>query len=770
MTAITDFMITKRDGRLEKFTMSKMHRVLEWASDGLKFAPPSQIEMFAQSNIYNGITTRDLHKAFVMSAGDLINKHHPDYQYAAARLNIFYLRKEAYGKFIPPHLYDHTKKHTKLNVYTDELLQEYSKEDFDFLNYRIVHDRDMSLTYAATKQFEMKYLVSNRKTGQIYETPQMAYMLIAMTLYLSDKSTDRLQKIAELYDLVSTFKISFPTPIMAGARTRTKQFSSCVLIECDDSLDSIIATDAASMLYVARKAGIGINAGRIRAEGSEVRGGESLHTGCIPFYQKFQQTIGSCSQGGVRKGSATLFYPMWHLEFPSLVKLKDSRGTEHSQAPHLDYGVQINGLMYQRLKEGKPITLFSPNDVPGLYDAFFSDQKEFARLYEKYEADSSIRKKAVPAIELFGLLINQRSNTGRIYIQHVDHSNTHSAFDSYLAPIRQSNLCMEITLPTKPVSLENPDQGEIALCTLASINLGEVNDLSELEKSCYALVRMLDNLLTYQDYPVKIAEKSAQNRRALGIGVTNLAYYLAKNNMKYSDGSGNDLVHKTFEAIQYYCLKASNKLAMDRGVCGDFQETTYAKGILPIDTYARKVDDFCDTKLQLDWESLRADIKKYGLRNSTLTAIMPSETSSQISNSTNGVEPPRSLVVKKGSKNGRFSQVVPDIQKLEDKYELAWNMPNNEGYLQLMAIIQKFIDQSISTNLYYNMEKNFKEGEIPLKVLLGDIVKSYAYGLKTLYYQHNHTSGTISGSSDSDLKKDDGILIEDEAECASCVN
>jgi len=664
----------------------------------------------------------------------------------AARLNIFHLRKKAFGKFEPPRLFDHVVKMVEDNRYDNHLLEDYSEADFDQMDSFIAHERDMNFSYAAVKQLEGKYLVQNRVSGEIFESPQILYMLIGACLFASYDKDRRLDFIKRFYDAVSQFKLSLPTPIMAGVRTPTRQFSSCVLIETGDSLDSINATASSIVKYVSQRAGIGINAGRIRALGSPIRSGEAFHTGCIPFYKHFQTAVKSCSQGGVRGGAATLFYPLWHLEVESLLVLKNNRGVEENRVRHMDYGVQFNRLMYQRLIKGEKITLFSPSDVPGLYDAFFEDQEKFETLYNKYEADDSIRKKSVPAIELFSLFAQERASTGRIYLQNVDHCNTHSPFNPEHAPIRQSNLCLEIALPTKPLNSIDDENGEIALCTLAAFNLGTLEKLDELEELSDLIVRALDSLLSYQDYPIKAAEIASLSRRTLGVGVINYAYYLAKNYKRYSDGSANRLTHKTFEAIQYYLLKASNNLAKEQGACEKFNETSYAQGILPIDTYRKELDDLCDEPLHLDWEALREEIKTSGLRNSTLTALMPSETSSQISNATNGIEPPRGLISIKASKDGILKQVVPDIDNHRHEYELLWDIPNNDGYLQAVGLMQKFVDQAISANTNYDPAK-FPDGKVPVKTILKDILTAYKLGVKTLYY-HNTRDGASDNSGD----------------------
>ncbi|HGD7120135.1 TPA: class 1a ribonucleoside-diphosphate reductase subunit alpha [Enterobacter hormaechei] len=739
-------LVTKRDGTTERINLDKIHRVLDWAAEGLNNVSISQVELRSHIQFYDGIKTSDIHETIIKAAADLISRDAPDYQYLAARLAIFHLRKKAYGQFEPPKLYDHVVKMVELGKYDTHLLEDYTEEEFEQMNGFIDHWRDMNFSYAAVKQLEGKYLVQNRVTGEIYESAQFLYILVAACLFSNYPRETRLDYVKRFYDAVSTFKISLPTPIMSGVRTPTRQFSSCVLIECGDSLDSINATSSAIVKYVSQRAGIGINAGRIRALGSPIRGGEAFHTGCIPFYKHFQTAVKSCSQGGVRGGAATLFYPMWHLEVESLLVLKNNRGVEGNRVRHMDYGVQINKLMYTRLLKGEDITLFSPSDVPGLYDAFFADQDEFERLYTKYEKDDSIRKQRVKAVDLFSLMMQERASTGRIYIQNVDHCNTHSPFDPVVAPVRQSNLCLEIALPTKPLDDVNDENGEIALCTLSAFNLGAIKSLDELEELAVLAVRALDALLDYQDYPIPAAKRGAMGRRTLGIGVINFAYWLAKNGKRYSDGSANNLTHQTFEAIQYYLMKASNELAKEQGACPWFNETTYAKGILPIDTYKKDLDAIVSEPLHLDWEGLRESIKTHGLRNSTLSALMPSETSSQISNATNGIEPPRGHVSIKASKDGVLRQVVPDYETLGDNYELLWEMPNNDGYLQLVGIMQKFIDQSISANTNYDPTR-FPSGKVPMQQLLKDLLTAYKFGVKTLYY-HNTRDGAEDAQDD----------------------
>lgn len=728
-------LVTKRDGHKEIINLDKIHQVIDWAAKGLENVSVSQVELRSHIQFYNGIKTSDIHETIIKAAADLISHEAPDYQYLAARLAVFHLRKKAYGQFEPPKLYDHVSRLVAMGKYDKHLLEDYSADEFEQMDGFIDHWRDMNFSYTAVKQLEGKYLAQNRVTGEIYESAQFLYILVAACLFSSYPHETRLDYVKRFYDAVSMFKISLPTPITSGVRTPTRQFSSCVLIECGDSLNSINATSSAIVKYVSQRAGIGINAGRIRALGSPIRGGEAFHTGCIPFYKHFQTAVKSCSQGGVRGGAATLFYPIWHLEVESLLVLKNNRGVEANRVRHIDYGVQLNKLMYQRLIKGEDITLFSPSDVPNLYNAFFSDQDEFEQLYIEYEQDSNIRQHRIKAVELFSLMMQERASTGRIYVQNVDHCNTHSSFDSTVAPIRQSNLCMEIALPTKPLEDVNDESGEIALCTLSAFNLGAIDNFEDLSELATLAVRALDALFDYQNYPIPAAKHSAMGRRTLGVGVINFAYYLAKHGVRYSDGSANDLTHRTFEAMQYYLLKASCDLAKERGACPWFNETAYAQGILPIDTYKKDLDSIVSEPLHYDWEALRADIKKHGLRNSTLSALMPSETSSQIANATNGIEPPRGLVSIKASKDGILRQVVPESIRLRDSYELLWEMPNNDGYLHLVGVMQKFIDQAISANTNYDPTR-FPAGKVPMKQLLKDLITAYKFGVKTLYYQN----------------------------------
>ena len=901
---MSEINVKKRDGRLEPLDLNKIHRVLDWAAEGLDDVSVSQVELKSHIQFYNGMRTQDIHEIMIKSTADLITENEPDYQYMAARLSIFNLRKIAYGEFTPPHMYDHAVKMVETGKYDKVVLEAYSKEEYDELNEYIDHWRDMNFSYGAVKQLEGKYLVQNRVTKEVFESPQMLYMFAAMCIFAAYPKDTRLDYVKRFYDHTSKFDISLPTPIMSGMRTPTRQFASCTVIKCGDSIDSINASTSAIVKYVSKKAGIGLDISSIRAEGSEIRGGEAFHTGLIPFIKMFQAAVGSSSQGGVRKGSATLTFPLWHKDVESLIVLKNNRGVEDNRARHLDYSVAINGFLYKRLIGGKDITLFSPHDVKDMLKAFYDDQEEFARLYEKYEADNSIDKTTVKAVDLFSLLMNERAGTGRIYITNIDHMNTHGAFKEKVAPIVSSNLCQEIALPTRELDDLHDTKGEISLCTLAAFNLGNLKELSDFESWADILIRALDEVLDYQEYPVEAAGISTMNRRPLGIGVINYAYYLTKNGHRFSvdadnkwDIEANNLTHRTFEAMQYYLLKASMNLAKEKGACPAFNETKYSDGVLTIDTYKKDVDNLHTQKLLCDWETLREDIKKYGLRNSTTSALMPSEcqskdnemllennviktlgdilnenlnvefveqndmvgqrfnikpvyfadgsvssevyyngkqevfevefndgqkykftsnhllkteegfkrideitendfidniknpikiqwvkiksiryvgieatwdfttnteqytlsngcishnTSSQVSGATNGIEPPRGRVSIKASKDGILRQPVPEIKELGSQYELLWDMPNMTGYLQKVAIMQKFVDQAISANTAYDPKK-FPNGKVPMKQLLTDLLTAYKYGVKTLYY-HN----TRDGADDTQGELDDG--------------
>ena len=754
--------VTKRNGDSQEFDLDKVHKVLEWATAGLTGVSMSEIELKSNIQLYDKIPAYDIHELLIKSASELISEHTPNYQFVAARLISYKLRKEVYGDYEPWTLKKLIAYNVSSGVYDSGILEKYTDEELDELGSYIKHERDDTFTYAGMEQFRGKYLVQDRKTKEHYETPQMLYMMVSATLFSNYPTQIRIKYVKEYYDAISQFYISLPTPIMAGVRTPTRQFSSCVLIESDDSLDSINSTASSIVRYISKKAGIGINAGQIRAEGARVGDGSVVHTGLIPFLKYFQSAVKSCSQGGVRGGAATVYLPIWHYEFEDLVVLKNNKGTEENRVRHMDYAFQLNKLMYERLLSGGNITLFDPNDVPGLYEAFFDDQDKFKELYEKYERAYSIRKRSIPALEVFQKLLTERKDTGRIYVMNVDHANDHGSFIAEEAPIKQSNLCCEINLPTKALNDVNDPEGEISLCTLSAINWGLINEPSEFEKYCDLSVRALDELLDYQDYPIPAAQISTMNRRPLGVGIINLAYFLAKRGLKY-DESAFEVVDEYAEAWSYYLIKSSANLAEEKGKIPLNNQTKYAFGDTPNTTYKSAVDNLIEHKERLPWDELRTQLKTTGIRNSTLMALMPAETSAQISNSTNGIEPPRALVSYKQSKDGVLAQVVPGYHYLRNKYDLLWEQESPDGYLKICAILQKYVDQGISVNTSYNPE-HYEDNKIPMSVMLQDLVTSYKYGLKQLYYFNTYDG---AGEMKEDLPELEQTII-DEDDCDSC--
>ena len=767
---MAEILVTKRDGEKEPLEIDKLHKVVMWACEGITGVSASEVEIKSHLQFYNGIKTADIQETVIKSAADLITEETPNYQIVGGRLINYHIRKDVYGQFEPWHVKKIIEKNIDLGMYDPELMDLYTSDEWDKINGYVKHERDESLTYVAMEQFRGKYLVQNRVTGELYESPQITYILIAAVLFGNYPKESRLKYVREYYDAISTHQISLPTPVMAGVRTSQRQFSSCVLIETDDSLDSINATSSSIVRYVSQKAGIGIGAGRIRAIKSPIRKGDAYHTGVIPFYKLFQAATRSCSQGGVRNGAATLYYPIWHLEVEDLLVLKNNKGTDDNRVRHMDYGIQFNKLMYERLLSGGDITLFSPHDVPEMYDAFFNDQDKFKELYETAERNTRIRKKTIKAIDLFGQFVQERKDTGRIYLQNVDHANTHGSFKEDVAPIKQSNLCCEIDLPTKPLSDLNDATGEIALCTLSAINWGVFRTPEEMEKACTLAVRGLDALLSYQNYPVLAAAYATQNRRPLGIGIINLAYWLAKNDFTYSDPSCLPELDRWAQHWSYYLIKASADLAEEFGSCPKSSETKYHDGILPVDTYKKEVDELVDPVDHVDWKGLRTQLKATGIRNSTLMALMPAETSAQISNSTNGVEPPRSYISIKQSKHGALKQVVPEFRRLKNKYELLWDQKSPEGYLKIMSVLQKYIDQGISVNTSYN-PAYYEDDKVSMSDLLKHIVMFYKYGGKQLYYNNTHDG---QGEIDVDRDVKDSVEVDnspeqyDEDDCDSC--
>ena len=758
--------VTKRDGSLQPFNLEKVHKVLEWAVEGISGVSMSEIELKSNIQLFDKIAAYDIHELLIKSAAELISEQTPNYQFVAARLVSYKLRKEVYGDYQPWTLRQLIVENVSRGVYDGEIMEKYTADEIDELGNYIKHERDDTFTYAGMEQFRGKYLVQDRRTKTPFETPQMLYMMIAATLF-ANYEENRIKYVKDYYDAISQFYISLPTPIMAGVRTPTRQFSSCVLIESGDSLDSINATSTSIVKYISKKAGIGVGAGSIRALGAKLGDGSVVHTGLIPFLKYFQSAVKSCSQGGVRGGAATVYLPIWHYEFEDLIVLKNNKGTEETRVRHMDYAFQFNKLMYERLLEGGNITFFDPNDVPGLYDAFFADQDKFKELYEKYERAHSVRKKSLPAMEVFSMFLQERKDTGRIYMMNVDHANEHGAFDPKVAPIKMSNLCCEIDLPTTPLESYDDPNGEISLCTLSAINWGLINEPSEFEKYCTLSVRALDQLLDYQSYPIAAAETGTKNRRPLGIGIINLAYFLAKRGLKY-DESAYDIIDEYAEAWSYYLIKASSDLAKEISPCPKNNDTKYARGVLPNDTYKRAIDNLTESKERLPWTELRKQLTETGIRNSTLMALMPAETSAQISNSTNGIEPPRALVSYKQSKDGVMAQVVPGYHHLKNKYDLLWDQKSPEGYLAICGILQKYIDQGISVNTSYNPE-HYEDNKIPMSVMIKDLVTAYKYGLKQLYYFNTYDgSGEIDDHHTYDTGTTETQSVVDEDDCESC--
>src|SRR5210317_261162 len=754
----------------ESLNIEKIHEMVEYACEGITGVSSSQVEMSSGLQFYDNITTNDIQQILIKSAADLISLDTPNYQYVAARLLLYSLRKQVFGRLWDhPHIYEHVKKAIDKKIYDPELLEKYQKKDFDRMENWLNHERDYTFTYAGLRQVIDKYLVQDRSNGEIFETPQFMYMMIAASVFMNYPKEKRMTYVKKYYDAISTFKINIPTPVMAGVRTPLKQYASCVLVDTDDTLPSIFSSDMAVGRYVAQRAGIGINAGRIRGINARIRGGEVQHTGVIPFLKKFEATVKCCTQNGVRGGSATVHFPIWHQEIEDIIVLKNNKGSEDNRVRKLDYSIQISKLFYERFINDEDITLFSPHEVPDLYEAWGTP--EFDEVYLACERKTSVKKKKIGAQELFFDILKERAETGRIYIMNIDHCNTHSSFKDR---VTMSNLCQEITLPTVPIEHIDGD-GEIALCILSAINVGKISYLEDLEGLCDLSVRALDELIEHQQYPVKAAEISTKARRSLGIGYIGLAHYLAKMKVSYEDKQAWKEVDELTEYFQYYLLKASNELAKEKGKCDYFERTKYSDGILPIDTYKKEVDEIVNRKLSMPWEKLRKDIKEFGLRHSTLSAQMPSESSSVVSNATNGIEPPRDYLSIKKSKKGPLKQVVPQYSTLKDNYTLLWDMKSMEGYINVVSVIQKYFDQAISGNWSYNPE-HFEDGQVPISVMAQDLLSTYKLGWKTSYYQNTYDSKKDIDEPAHPVGFNDNVPeentkpqeLEDEANCDSC--
>ena len=757
--------VTKRSGEIESLDLDKMHKMVDEATRGLSGVSASQVEMQSGIQFYDGVTTDEIQEILIRSASDLIDLEHPNYQFVAARLLLFSLRKRVFEnkKGDAPSLRDHITKCAYKGLYDKQIFEKYSLEEIDRVSAWVDHDRDMLFTYAGLRQVVDKYLVQDRSTGQVYETPQFMYIMIALTIFQEYPKETRLSYVKRYYDAISKHKINIPTPIMAGVRTPLRQFASCVLVDVDDSLDSIFSSDMAIGRYVAQRAGIGINAGRIRGINAKIRGGEVQHTGVVPFLKKFEATVRCCTQNGIRGGSATVHFPIWHQEIEDILVLKNNKGTEDNRVRKLDYSIQISKLFYERFIQDGEVTLFSPHDVPGLYDAFGTDR--FDELYVDYERDSSVPRKTIGAQELILDLLKERAETGRVYIMNIDHCNSHSSFKD---KVEMSNLCQEITLPTYPIQHIDDEVGEIALCILSAVNVGKIKSDEELEDLCDLAVRGLEELIDYQEYPVRAADIATKARRSLGVGFIGLAHYLAKLGFNYDSQEAWDAVHGLSEAFQYYLLKASNQIAKEKGHCEYFGRTKYADGILPIDTYKKEVDEISSISLQHDWEGLRASILEHGLRHSTRSAQMPSESSSVVSNATNGIEPPRDYLSIKKSKKGPLKQIVPQYGSLKNNYTLLWDMESNRGYINVVAVMQKFFDQAISGNWSYNPE-NYPDNEVPVSVMAQDFLTTYKYGWKTSYYQNTNDLKTDEVDEKSELQSLlNDIMESQEEDCESC--
>ena len=764
---MSDISVVKRDGSVESLNLDKVHKMVEMACEGLAGVSASQVEMNSGIQFYDGIKTEDVQEILIRSANDLISLDTPNYQYVAARLLLFGLRKAVFGYHPdkPPILYNHICKCVDHGMYDEELLTVYTEEEWEEIESYVDHDRDYMFTYAGLRQVCDKYLVQDRSTGYLFETPQQMYIMIAATLFSKYPKDTRLEYVRRYYEAISTHKINIPTPVMAGVRTPLRQFASCVLVDVDDTLDSIFSSDMAIGYYVAQRAGIGINAGRIRGINAKIRGGEVQHTGVVPFLKKFEATVRCCTQNGIRGGSATVHFPIWHQEIEDIIVLKNNKGTEDNRVRKLDYSIQLSKLFYERFIENKEITLFSPHDVPDLYESFGTDR--FDELYCSYESNPDIPSKRVSAQGLILDLLKERAETGRLYLMNIDHCNSHSSFKD---KVNMSNLCQEITLPTDPINHIDSQDGEIALCILSAINVGKIRNLSEMENLCDLTVRALEELIDYQEYPVPAARRSTLARRSLGIGFIGLAHYFAKNGVKYDSQEAYNLTHKLTESFQYNLLRASNNIAKEKGACDAFHRTKYIDGILPIDTYKEEVDELVTVSHEYDWDSLRDDIAEWGLRHSTLSAQMPSESSSVVSNATNGIEPPRDYLSVKKSKKGPLKQIVPQFTTYKNNYTLLWDMPSNEGYINVTAIMQKFFDQAISGNWSYNPE-NYPDNEVPVSVMANDLLTTYKYGWKTSYYQNTYDN---KKDVDADAAKTEQLIneilhgTESEEDCDSC--
>ena len=768
--------VVKRNGQIVPLDIAKIQRQVAHDCKGIDNVSPSMIEIKAQIELHDGISTETIDELLLKAMVNLIDEtENPDinnvnYQYVAGRQKVSMLRKEVYGTYTPPPLYDIVKKNVEAGMYTDELLEWYSKEEWNIIDLFIDHAKDEEYTYAAIAQLAEKYLVQNRATGQIYETPQVRYAIAAATAFHNEPKDKRLKYVKEYYECASEGHFTLATPVLAGLGTTTKQFSSCVLISSDDTLDSIFAAGEMMAKYASKRAGIGLEIGRIRPLGAPIRNGEIKHTGMIPFLKKWFGDLRSCSQGGVRNASCTVTFPVWHYQFEDLIVLKNNQGTEETRVRQMDYSVVVNKMFFNRFAKNENITLFDPHDVPDLYEAYYRDSEEFEKLYTMYESKRGIKKKVLPAVEIFkNGILKERTDTGRIYLVFIDNVINQGPFDTKLDPIYQSNLCQEILLPTKPFQRIEDEAGRIALCTLGSVNWGAFKSPQEMRKACRVLVRSLSNLLSYQDFLSVQSKLANLDFEPLGVGITNLAYWHAKRNFKYGEPEALAEVKRWMEHQSYYLIETSVELAQERGACKLSAQTYYGKGVFPWERRAEGVNELTDFSPSMDWESLREKLLKYGIRNATLMAVAPVESSSVVLNSTNGIEMPMELISVKESKAGSFVQVVPEYKRLKNRYQMMWDQKDCVEYLKTAAVLAVYIDQSLSTNTFYN-PAYFNQGKVPGTLIAKNLMLAYKWGIKTIYYSLINKVGSKAALQEDNvipfIKQD---IIEDEEYCESCV-
>lgn len=767
--------VVKRDGTHAPLNLEKWQTQIAKVCSGIADVSQSMIEIKAQPHFFNNITTRDIDDITLRAIVDLIDVDsnpgvgHTNYQYVAGKQRLSMLRKDVYGQYEVPSLYSIIKTNVATGLYTAELLEWYTEEEWDKMDSFIDHTKDENYSYAAIEQLIEKYLVRNRATKQIYETPQIRYMVAAATVFHKEEpSTARMKFIKEYYQCASDSLFTLATPVLAGLGTPTKQFSSCVLIKADDDLDSIFASGEMMAKYASKRAGIGLEIGRLRALGSPIRGGEIQHTGMIPFLKKWFGDLRSCSQGGIRNASATVFYPIWHHQFDDLIVLKNNQGTEETRVRHMDYGVVLNAFFWRRFKNKENITFFDPNEVPDLYEAFYSNTPLFEDLYVKYEKRKDLRKKTMAAEEVFkGGILKERTDTGRIYLVYADNAMNQGPFDPVHHPIYQSNLCCEILLPTKPFKRLDDENGRIALCTLGSINWGNFRNPEDMRRACRILQRSLCNILDYQDFLSIQSQLSNDELQPLGIGITNLAYWHAKRSLTYGEADALAEVKSWMEHQAFYLTEATVELAKERGACLHSEKTRYGQGQFPWENRATGVNDLADFTPELDWETLRANMKLYGVRNATLMAIAPVESSSVVINSTNGIEMPMSLISVKESKAGSFVQVVPEYHRLKNKYQLMWEQTDCLGYIKTAAVLAAYVDQSISTNTFYN-PAHYADRKVPTTVIAKNLMLAHYYGLKTFYYSLINKQGSKAVAEESPEIFIDSVSSEDDGDCESC--